>query len=413
MAKNLSDYLSYISTQSIRHPIYRVDFLDRQSENIIKTFTGDLMDSEGQITNTLNDGVRRACSFSLKNFNQEYCDFFGNLAIGSKFMVWMGYRIAEGYDYLFPYGIYVLDAPVLESNTASKIANISGTDKWSMLNGINGGILQAPYIVPTGTYMGDVVPDLLSLDVTSDPKVPSIFGLDYAQQMSAPFNSIIPPLFRYQMTYDITKDIGAYVSDILLDICANANAYVYYNANGRLIVKPYDYDSVKPSIHDFVGEQENYASNDINYISAQKTYNYSELYNATIVVADSVQDDNIPIIAEAINNDISDPNSFTNLGYKKYKVINQYVNGITNTQQAQERANYELKKVAAMQSSISLTCLPLYHLEVNNIVTVTDPFINANNERFLIKSITTPMSIDGEMTLELVKAKGYEEFGGQ
>ena len=58
MPKNLSDYVNYISTQVVRHPVYRVDFLDRSTENIIKTFNGDLLDTDGQITNTLNDGVR-------------------------------------------------------------------------------------------------------------------------------------------------------------------------------------------------------------------------------------------------------------------------------------------------------------------------------------------------------------------
>lgn len=408
MSLTINDYLNFIETENIRRPVYKIDFLDRKTERVMYTYEGDLIDANGQIVNSLNEGVRRTCSFSLKNFSGKYNEVFSNMSIGNKFKIYLGYEI-NGENYYFPYGVYVFDAPTLQSSLSDKEVLITGTDKWSMLNGINGGILQGTYVVPKDSILGNVIPDILALDIVGDYIPPAIYGNEYSNWIVNNTDSLL----NFKTTYDITKDAGSCVSDLLLDLCANANAYVYYNENGRLIVKPYEYDSTKPSIHDFVIGQDTYTSNDINYISSEKKYNYSDLYNAVMVVADNQQNSDVPITAETINMDDSDPNSYSNLGYKKYKMITENTSGITEESQAQERANYELKKVAAMQSNVSISCLPLYNLEVNNIVRITDSYINSDKERFLISSITTPLSAVGTMSIDVVKAKGFEQFGGQ
>ncbi len=112
----------------------------------------------------------------------------------------------------------------------------------------------------------------------------------------------------------------------------------------------------------------------------------------------------LPIKAEAINNDLTDPNSVPNVGFKKVKLVTDYTKGIVTQKLAQDRVNWELKKVKAKQSSVSITCLPLYNLDVNNIITLSDFNLNAEREKFLINSISLPIGTSGTATLDIIKS---------
>lgn len=72
---------------------------------------------------------------------------------------------------------------------------------------------------------------------------------------------------------------------------------------------------------------------------------------------------------------------------------------------AQERANYELYLRCRIQDSLSMTCLPIYWLDVNWVIDITLPNKqgNENVERYITKSINTTLSTDGTQSISLMK----------
>lgn len=376
-------YLDYVHTATVRDAIYRIDFLGKTDELPVQSITGNMINQSGNYNVSYNNGVRRTCNFDLVNFNNRLTPTFSNLSIGNKFKLWLGYKINE-VECLFPAGVYIFNDPTLISNLSNKSISLSGTDKWSMLDGTNSGILEATYNAPMGSKLGQVIKDTIGLNIVNDSIEPYIDE----------------NIYNFKLTYDIIKEVGSSASEILLDVALNANANIFYDVNGRLNVIPVEYDADKASIFDFKNDR-------VNYIDGTKLFPNSEIYNYVFVVADNLQNELVPIVAYAENNNPTDPNSIINLGLKKVKQVKDYIKGIDTQQKAQERVNYELKLATAMQSAITFNSLSIPHLDVNQVITLTDPYLASDNERFLIMGLQYTIGTDATMSVNATKAKDY------
>lgn len=379
MSLTYNDYLDYIK-QNIRRPIYKIELLNSIDETPYETIEDVVINDSGSLSISLNEGIRRTCNLNLVNKNNRFNDYFYNLSIGSKFRLYLG-DVIDGTPYYFEQGVFIFDDPTLVSQTSNLTVEISGTDKWSMLNGINGGILDGTYTIPSGTLVSDLIKDTLNLQIVNDPIAPII---DESLELIT-------------TTYDITKEAGESVADIFLEVALNISAYIYYDEIGRLVLKPVEYDDFKGSIYNFTRD-------DYNYLGAAKKYSYSEIFNSVLVIADNTNTNFPPIKSEAINNDLTDPNSVPNVGFKKTKLITEYTKGITTQKLAQDRVAWELKKTKAKQSVVSMTCLPLYNLDVNQIITISDNKLSSDRERFLINSISMPIGTSGSAKIDVVKS---------
>jgi hypothetical protein len=79
---------------------------------------------------------------------------------------------------------------------------------------------------------------------------------------------------------------------------------------------------------------------------------------------------------------------------------------IYTTLQAQERAEWELYNYTNMKNSVTLTCAPIYYADVNTLVSYTTQYddVTAN---YIIKSISTDLSVDGSQTINMIKYFPY------
>lgn len=376
---NIEEYIDYIKN-NIRSPIWKLELLRKSDETIKKTIEGRITSNSGGVTNTLNEGVRRTCNFTIGNWDGEYTDFLDSISIGDRFKLYLGYQIDNG-KILFPQGVFVFDDPTLISNIAERNLTIDATDKWSMLNGQNGGILNGTYTIKQGTTIGDLIRRTIQLDIVGDPAEPIIDTF----------------LEKQKITYDITKEAGETVSDILLEVALNVSAYIYYDANGRLNVYPVEDDRFKSAAHKF-------KTDEYNYLGGSKVYQINELYNSVLVIGENIKNSETPIIYEAVNNDLLDPNSVPNVGFKKVKKITEYTKGIDTEEKAKQRGNWELKKARAKYSSVEINSLALYHLDVNQIVELSDQHLKSENERFVIQSINYTIGTEIASTISLTKA---------
>ena len=381
--QDLNKYFNYIANASIRKPIYRIDLLHKEDDTIITSITDAVANGSGSVSISNQDGSRRSASFTLNNYENQWKDYFENLSIGQRFKVSLGYEI-DGEEFLFPQGVFVYSNPTLNSGGAENTVQISGGDKWSLLDGRAGGYLDATFQVPAGTSMGEFVNDTLKLDIVRDFTTPNID--------SSVFDAVT--------SYDIIHNAGQTVADVIKEVAANLSCYAYYDENGVFTMRPFDYDDVLAPVYE-------YTYHDINYSTATKTLPIESIYNSVLLVSDNLQNGTVPIIAMLDNNDPTDINSVVNGATRKVYNITDNIAGIYNQKQADDRARYELKKVACMQSTISLTGTPLYHLRENEVVTVTDPYLGSNNERYLINSIGFGIGTDSSMSLGLVKTTRY------
>lgn len=381
--QDLNIYFNHIATQKIRHPEYKIELLHKEDDSVIGEITGMIEDGSGSVSISNQDGSRRSASFTLNNYQNQWKDYFQYLSIGQRFKVYLGYRI-NGDDIWFPQGVFVYTDPSLQSEGSHTVISISGNDKWSLLDGTAGGILDATFQVSAGTSMGKFINDTLKLDIVKDYVTPHID--------ESVFNSLT--------TYDIVHGAGETVADVILEVAANLSCYAYYDENGIFTMRPFDYDEVLSPIYD-------YTYNDINYMGASKVLPISQIYNSVLIVSDNLQNAHSPIVAMLDNNDVTDINSVVNGAIRKVYNVTDNIAGIYNQKQADERARYELKKVACMQSTISLNSAPLFHLKENEVVTVTDPFLGCNGERFLVSGINFGIGVEASMSLDLVKTTRY------
>lgn len=384
--QNLHDFNTYymhVTSSLIREPIYKIDLLHKEDDSLIGSITQAIEDGSGSISVSNQDGARRSASFTLNNYQNQWKDYFKYLSIGQRFKVSLGYKIG-GEEYWFPQGVFVFSDPSLESQGSNNVINISGDDKWSLLDGRAGGYLDATYQVPAGTSMGKFINDILKLDIVRDYTTPNIDT----------------SVFTQQTTYEIIHSAGETVADVILEVAANLSCYAYYDENGVFTMRPFDYDETLSPVYE-------YTYNDINYIGATKTLPISNIYNSVLIVSDNLQNGATPIVAMLDNNDPTDINSVINGTVRKVYNITDNIAGIYNQKQADDRARYELKKVACMQSTISLTSMPLYHLKENEVVTVSDPYFGGETERYLISGINFNIGTSGNMTLSLVKTSRY------
>lgn len=83
----------------------------------------------------------------------------------------------------------------------------------------------------------------------------------------------------------------------------------------------------------------------------------------------------------------------------------EYDNIYTN-KQAVERAYWELYNHTRMQDSVDLNCVPIYWLDVNTVGQYTTQF-NNQTSLYLIKSISTDLSVNGSQTINMIKFYNY------
>ena len=72
---------------------------------------------------------------------------------------------------------------------------------------------------------------------------------------------------------------------------------------------------------------------------------------------------------------------------------------IQSDELAQQRAKYEFYRRCRLQDSVTLTCIPIYWIDVNILIEIT---INGQLKKYLVKSVNTNLDINGTQTINLM-----------
>lgn len=363
------DYLAEIE-KPIRESLTKVVFL-RADETPLFEVTNEIS-TDGSLNIQNKNGVRRSVGFGLDNFNQQFFpELDSPIWLGKKFKLYMGYRI-DGEDFYLPQGVFVMDDPMVESETNT--VQINAVDKFGLLDGSLGGELDSIFIINAGVTVNTAVRSVMLL--SNDTK-PIIIDSTVASQT---------------LPYQIIKETGDTLGSILEELALAFSCNVYYNEDGSLVFEKDISDAIKGSLYDFIVED-----NEVNYAGGNTRHKFREVYNACLVIGDNINGS--IATGEVLNNDLLSDTSIPNIGYKRTLVI--YDDIIYNSSLAIERAKYELKRAMTVGTEGSLTSVQMYHFDVDRVITITNERLNFDHKRTLINSISIPFNMS-EMSLQLV-----------
>ena len=377
----------------LKNPPYRqrvkIEILRYSDFSVESNIEGNLVnDSTNSLSVVRKNGIRRTVTFSLCNIMvngvaNNVPDIKNNfLSPRTIFKLFLGLADEDENIYFIPQGVFLLEKPDAISNFAQSQITINGIDLFALYDGSLGGEVGNTITIPSGTNIYDAL--ILTL-----------------AKQKYPYSPILDSQYTNTKTpYIITIASGGLLSDILIQLAKAVSANIFFDINGRFVFSGDVLDSVKAPLWDF-------NTDDFIYQGATNTYNYANLYNEVIVQGSNINDVEGQVYAAMVKNtNMSSSTSEGNLGYRRMKFISD--TNITSNDLCTKRANYELKRCIAEECDIALLCVPMYHLDVDSVITLTDPSINLKNERFLINSYTLPFNTGGQMSITAVSACDLE-----
>lgn len=364
-------------------PIAKVDFLHLEDESVKRTVIGEIL--SGNITANRSNGVRRTVSVELMNLDGEFNpDEDGDIWINYKFAISLGIRMkndnGELEDKYFPHGVFISRSPSVVSSPSGCEITIDGIDKFSLFDGQLGGDLDAIYKIPVDSDIELAMRTILNTyvdenaTVVRDPKSPIIptiaAGMDKAP---------------YTIVEEITSNLGAVMTHMRQVTARN----MFYDVTGR-----FHFENNIPDIEK--GAEWDFKDTNSMYLGSSMTYNFEGVINKVVVVGANVNGSLAK--ASAVNTNQRSSTCIQKIGIK----LRTYsVPAIKTDAQALEYAKYLLRYLSVLQSSVSLTCVPVYHLNVDDIVTITDKNHEIDEKRFVVLSYSIPF--DGSaMTMEVI-----------
>lgn len=382
MSLTFSDYLTLLSKGIYRQRI-KLQILHYSDLSIQYEIVGDIVENSGSLNVERKNGIRRTMSCSLINHTVYNVGKYvpdivnGVLSPRQPIKLYLGLADENGNEYYISQGVFFLTDPIVTSNFAESVVDLDLSDAFSMFDGTIGGELTKTYIIPLNSNIYNVINSILQTE--NYYPLPCILDSQYSSQTTP---------------YTITKEAGSGTyGDILNELALMLSANLFFNTEGQLVFQQDYNDGIKGSVFDFT-------TANAQYLGATNKYDYTKFYNSILVVGQNVN--GVIYSAEVTNTNLMSPTSVNNIGFKRQKRIEDP--NINSTQLCIDRANFELKRAIAIQNEVSISSIPLYHLDVDQVITLTDENLGFNKERFLINGFTIPFDVGGKMTINCVRA---------
>lgn len=375
------DYISLVHSQVVR-PRFRLSLL-YDNENFRKDITEYLIDGSGSLQIQYGQGRRRSINFTLDNSSGIFTPngINSDIWVNSKFKLELGIETPNGDIVWNSAGIFVIGTPQAMRQNAQHTIDIQCYDKFALLDGTLGGTLEATYEINAGEKIYNIVIDTLLQNNGNG------YPIDSKQIF------FDPSLIEEKTQYTISKSANESYGDMLIELANMIACDIYYNENGNLVIQSgiKDISQVnKPTLW-------TYKDTEYEYISGHIHYDFTKVCNRVTVVGCNVNSDNGIFVAIAENKNPRSATRIDLIGIRNYYLED---NNIYSQSLAQDRADYELNKLAIVQQTVEIKSTFMIHLDVNNCVALDDDFFNYFDERFIIQSISIPISTHSDITIE-------------
>lgn len=203
--------------------------------------------------------------------------------------------------------------------------------------------------------------------------------------------------------YTATVERGSTYADILLEYATILCANIYYDVNGRLVIEPMidTADDITDTNKEILWD---YTVDEKTFLGLTQTYNFDKVYNDFIVLGNVLN--GYQFKGRVQNRNPMSNTSVQRIGLKTKEPIedNQYV----SDEQCVELAKYYAKTDTILQKSGTISSIPLFHLDVNKLVTVSTPNNNMSKELFLISGFS--LSTSGSMNVNVTSVNILKDF---
>ncbi len=355
--------------QNVRQLYIRIDWLNWTEYKIGET-QGVFID--GNINITKESAIRRTCNLTLEITSDSYIPSETSyIWLNKKFRVWVGImNLNTNNIQWFNKGIYFLHNPILNYSNTERTIQITGLDKMCWYDGTLSGEISSRHIIP---YNNDITQALKSLaQIQGETK----FNLDT-------INKTTP--------YTIENDIGDTIYQGIEEVNQlYAGWEVYYDEQGYFCFKKIKKDINDQVIWDF--------SNNEFSIKYQNQPDWANIKNC-ITIWGATLNNGTQIKHTLENTDINNPFSIAKIGRKELAIKDE---NIYTPEQAQDRAKYELFIHSNLNEKIVITCVPIYMLAVNKLISF-DCSKSGIMGKYLISQISFNVHYDSEMQFTAYK----------
>lgn len=454
-----------VSEQNNRVIYTKINLLNFKLQ-IVDELSGVVLSSP-TFANSATSNIRRTCSISLVPTDSSFDISVGNKIWLDKYIqIYIGTKNEQTDEIVYTnMGIYLVNNPSRVYSAENNTITIQGVDLMAKMTGLRNGNLEGmEHIIPQGSNVREAIIATIGLAgftnyvVEECPYgVPNDINIDIGGTVYDILSQLLDIDSRYEMYFDVDGvfhyDLipNGYNEQIMVDDEIWTNNLIEYTINTN-------FESVKNVIevigktHDISNYSSSTTISGTNYVmtisSVSSLYNYLKIGFTTPsnVISGQANVKINSLTAYPLNNEdgtipILEPNTYYVAKYMEngsyflfmgevtpYSISEDtnpdspfYINGnfgkvrivlsggdydnIYMTSLAKERANWELYTRCKLQDNITLTCVPIYWLDVNWLIEITLPNKQGNEttEQYLIKSINTTLDISGTQTIELMK----------
>lgn len=428
----------------------KVEWLN-PDESVNFEFTNSLYDINVDLSVNYQNGSRRACTLTLNNDRNKFPINFNNIWFGQKFKLWMGIYIDDKTPYYFPQGVFYVSNPNEVYQPSTRTIKINGVDKWAFLDGTLYGKLHGTYQTNINNDLFAATRSLLRLsrfdnsfnetdDITKmiDPISPFIYPAllnkttyvlnnnstydnsktyysydkksnaykEYSYTTStwdSNYNTLYTKVEVWKCPYTAKVERGKTYADVLLEYATILCAHIYYDVNGRLVIEPMidTADDITDTNKEIVWH---YTVEEKTFLGLTQTYNFDKVYNDIIVLGNITN--GYQFKARVQNRNLMSDTCVQKIGLKTKEPFedNQYY----SDDQCKELALYYAKVDTILQKSGDIASTPLYHLDVNKIVSVSTPNNNMSKELFLITGFS--LNSSDTMSVNVTSVNVLKDF---
>lgn len=373
-------YVSLVKAQHIR-PRFRLSML-YQDESFREDISDYLIEGSGTLNINYQQGQRRSLSFTLDNTTGKFTPngLQGTLWLDSKFKLELGMEFDNGDIVWKSAGIFVVGQPNATRQQATKTVDVQCYDKFALLDGTLGGVLDSTYQVDEGKFVYQVMQETLLQDNGNG------YPIDGKEIV---FDS---SLRDSKTQYTLSKSPNDSLGSILTDLADMISCDIYYGVEGNLVVRSgiKDISQVnKPTLW-------TYSDKELEYISNTTTYDFAKVKNRVTVVGSNVNGEQI-FSQTATNTNPQSPTRVSVIGVKQFYLEDS---NISSDPLALQRAEWELNRLSILQQTIQVASSFMIHLDVNNCIAINDDFFDYSDNRFIIQSLGVPLSANSMISIE-------------
>lgn len=369
---------AYVIRNPLSKHIFRFFVLNEDESIDYEIPQEDIISERSTYTETYQQGVRSNITLSLVNEGGKYTPNINGIWINTKIRFDVGISF-QGKELWWKRGIYVLEDPFQTHLSAESTIDIQLADKFQRLIGKTGA-LETAYEIPTGSDIKEAIEGILRIKYG---------GLRSLDSKAIIYHS---SFIGKKTPHVITKDANSTLGEMILDLAYMLNAECYYDSNGSLNLTPMSESiySSKPMMWYF---REDYDGK-LEYNGQTIRYDFSNAVNEVHIIGDNINGEIFSAVAQ--NKSASSPLSAQLIGRRVLQINDS---NISSDQQAEDRAQYELRNASVLGVDISLQVYLVPYLKVNSVIGADDSFLNWKRERLLVKSISFNISPNTVMNL--------------